>query len=53
VRLERSWLVALAALTLVLAFRRRIGYEEALVVKALPGYQAFMARTNRLFPGIS
>jgi len=48
--LLRSWLVALlAALTLVQAFRRRIGYEEALLVKALPGYQAYMARTGTLF----
>jgi protein-S-isoprenylcysteine O-methyltransferase len=51
--LLRSWVVALlAAFTLVLAFRRRIRYEEALLVKTLPGYQAYMCLTNKLFPGI-
>ncbi len=51
--LLRSWVVALlAAFTLFFAFRRRIRYEEALLVKALPGYQAYASRTYRLFPGI-
>ena len=51
--LLRSWVVALlAALTLVLAFRRRIRYEEALLVKTLPGYQAYISRTYKLLPGI-
>jgi protein-S-isoprenylcysteine O-methyltransferase len=49
----RSWVVApLAAFTLVLAFRRRIRYEEALLVKTLPGYQAYISRTYKLFPGM-
>ena len=51
--LLRSWVVALlAAFTLVLAFRRRIRYEEALLVKTLPGYQAYMSCTDKLLPGI-
>ena len=51
--LLRSWVVALlAALTLVLAFRRRIRYEEALLVKTLPEYQAYISRTYKLLPGI-
>jgi len=51
--LLRSWVVALlAAFTLVLAFRRRIRYEEGLLVKTLPGYQAYMSRTDKLLPGI-
>jgi len=51
--LLRSWIVALlAAFALVLAFARRMRYEEALLVKALPGYQAYMSRTSKLLPGI-
>lgn len=51
--LLRSWVVAvLAAFALALAFGRRIRYEEALLVKTLPGYQAYVSRTNRLIPGI-
>jgi protein-S-isoprenylcysteine O-methyltransferase len=51
--LLRSWVVALlAALTLVLAFQRRIRYEEALLVKTLPRYQEYISRTYKLFPGI-
>jgi protein-S-isoprenylcysteine O-methyltransferase len=51
--LLRSWVVAvLAVLALVLAFRRRIRYEEALLVKTLPGYQGYISRTYKLFPGI-
>jgi len=51
--LLRSWVVALlAAFTLVLAFRRRIRYEEALLVKTLPGYQAYMSCTDKLLPRI-
>jgi protein-S-isoprenylcysteine O-methyltransferase len=51
--LLRSLVVALlAAFTLVLAFRRRIRYEEALLVKTLPGYQAYLSRTGKLIPGI-
>ena len=51
--LLRSWVVALlAAFTLVLAVRRRIRYEEALLVKTLPGYQAYISRTDKLLPGI-
>jgi protein-S-isoprenylcysteine O-methyltransferase len=51
--LLQSWVVALlAAVTLVLAFWRRIRYEEALLVMTLPGYQAYMSRTDRLLPGI-
>jgi protein-S-isoprenylcysteine O-methyltransferase len=51
--LLRSWVVALlAALTLVLAFQRRIRYEEALLVKTLPRYQEYISRTYKMFPGI-
>jgi len=51
--LLRSWVAAVfAALALVLAFARRIRYEEALLVKALPGYQAYMSRTSKLLPRI-
>ena len=51
--LLRSWVVAvMAALALALAFARRIRYEEALLVKALPGYQAYMSRTAKLVPGV-
>src|SRR5437588_469683 len=50
--LLRSWVAAVfAALALVLAFARRIRYEEALLVQALPGYQASMSRTSKLLPG--
>jgi protein-S-isoprenylcysteine O-methyltransferase len=51
--LLRSWAVALlAAFALFLAFRRRIRYEEALLVRTLAGYQAYMSRTDKLLPGI-
>ena len=51
--LLRSWVAAVfAALALVLAFARRIRYEEGLLVKTLPGYQAYMSRTDKLLPGI-
>jgi len=51
--LLRSWVVAAAALcALTLAFRRRIRYEEALLVKTLPGYAAYVSRTSTLLPGI-
>ena len=49
--LLRSWVVAtLATIALTAAFARRIRWEEALLVKTLPGYDAYMARTGRLFP---
>jgi protein-S-isoprenylcysteine O-methyltransferase len=49
----RSWVAAVfAACALVFAFARRIRYEEALLVKALPGYQAYMSRTSKLLPRI-
>lgn len=51
--LLHSWVAAvMAAFTLALAFARRIRYEETLLVKALPGYQAYMSRTAKLVPGI-
>jgi len=51
--LLRSWVAAVfAAFALALAFTRRIRYEEALLVKSLPGYQAYVSRTARLIPGI-
>src|SRR5438309_5963852 len=51
--LLRSWVVALlAAFTLVLAFRRRIRYEEAMLVKPLPGSHSYSSRTDTLLPGI-
>ncbi len=51
--LLRSWVAAVfAAFALVLAFARRIRYEEALLVKALPGYQAYMSRTSKLLPHV-
>lgn len=51
--LLRSWVVAVvAAFALTLAFLRRIRYEEALLIKALPGYRAYMSRSAKLVPGI-
>jgi protein-S-isoprenylcysteine O-methyltransferase len=51
--LLRSWVVSLlATFSLVLAFQRRIRYEEALLVKTLPGYQGYISHTYKLFPGI-
>ena len=51
--LLRSWVAAvMAALTLALAFARRIRCEEALLVKALPEYRLYMSRTAKLVPGI-
>jgi protein-S-isoprenylcysteine O-methyltransferase Ste14 len=51
--LLRSWVVAvLAAFALTLAFLRRIKYEEALLVKTLAGYDAYVSRTGSLFPRI-
>jgi len=49
--LLRSWIAAaLAAAALPLAFRRRIGYEEALLAATFPEYRAYCARTGALFP---
>jgi protein-S-isoprenylcysteine O-methyltransferase len=49
--LLRSWTVAaLATVALTVAFLRRIRYEEALLVKALPGYDDYVSRTGTLFP---
>jgi protein-S-isoprenylcysteine O-methyltransferase len=46
-----SWVSAvLAACALTLAFLRRIRYEEALLVRTLPGYAAYRSRTGRLLP---
>jgi protein-S-isoprenylcysteine O-methyltransferase len=51
--LLRSWVVAVVAVcALTLAFGRRIRYEEALLVKTLPGYAAYVSRTSKLFPGV-
>lgn len=51
--LLRSWVVAaLAAVALTLAFLRRIRYEETLLVRTLPGYDAYVSRTSRMLPGI-
>jgi protein-S-isoprenylcysteine O-methyltransferase len=51
--LLRSWVAAvLAAFGLALAFGRRTRYEEALLIKTLSGYQAYVCRTRKLFPGI-
>jgi protein-S-isoprenylcysteine O-methyltransferase len=51
--LLRSWVVAvLAAFALTLAFLRRIRYEEALLVKTLAGYDAYVSHTGRLLPRI-
>jgi protein-S-isoprenylcysteine O-methyltransferase len=51
--LLRSWAIAvIAAFALTLAFLRRIRYEEALLVKTLGGYDAYMLRTGRLLPRI-
>jgi protein-S-isoprenylcysteine O-methyltransferase len=51
--LLRSWVVAgLAAFTLSLAFLRRIRYEEALLARKLPGYDAYRYRTGALLPRI-
>jgi protein-S-isoprenylcysteine O-methyltransferase len=51
--LLRSWVVAmLAAFALSVAFRRRIRYEETLLVGTLAGYGDYMARTGGLLPRI-
>jgi protein-S-isoprenylcysteine O-methyltransferase len=51
--LLQAWVVAVvAACALTLAFGRRIRYEEALLVKTLPGYAAYVSRTSKLFPGV-
>jgi protein-S-isoprenylcysteine O-methyltransferase len=51
--LLRSWVVAvLAAFALTIAFSRRIRYEEALLVKTLAGYDAYVSRTGGLLPRI-
>jgi protein-S-isoprenylcysteine O-methyltransferase Ste14 len=42
----------LAAFALTLAFVRRIGYEESLLVRTLPGYAAYTSGTGRLLPRI-
>lgn len=42
----------LACFALTLAFLRRIRYEEALLIKTLPGYDAYVSRTGKLLPGI-
>jgi protein-S-isoprenylcysteine O-methyltransferase Ste14 len=46
------WDITLAAFALTLAFLRRIKYEEALLVKTLAGYDAYVSRTGSLFPRI-
>lgn len=51
--LLRSWIVAaLAACALTLAFLRRVRYEELLLMSMLPGYEAYMFRTDKLLPGL-
>jgi protein-S-isoprenylcysteine O-methyltransferase len=51
--LLRSWIAALlAAVGLTLAFVRRIGYEETLLVRTLPGYAAYTSGTGGLLPRI-
>ena len=49
--LLRAWLVApLAAVALMLAFARRIRYEEALLTRTLAGYDDYISRTGKLLP---
>jgi protein-S-isoprenylcysteine O-methyltransferase len=51
--LLRSWTASvLAAAALTLAFSRRIRYEESLLGKTLPGYDAYAARTGGLLPRV-
>jgi protein-S-isoprenylcysteine O-methyltransferase len=51
--LLRSWVAAVVATAaLTLAFMRRIRYEEALLVRTLPGYFAYASRTGGLLPRI-
>lgn len=51
--LLRSWVAAVSAtVALTLAFSRRIRYEEALLVRTLPGYAAYRSRTGRFLPRI-
>ena len=51
--LLRSWIAALlAALALTVAFVRRIGHEEAMLVRTLPGYAAYASGTGRFLPRI-
>lgn len=49
--LFRSWIaVVLGLVALPAAFVRRISYEEALLKRALPGYESYASRTGGLFP---
>lgn len=49
--LLRSWVAAVLAVgALTAAFLRRIRYEEALLVRVLPGYDAYRSCTGRLLP---
>lgn len=51
--LLRSWVVAtLAVFALTAAFLRRIRCEEALLLRTVPGYDAYVSRTGRLLPRI-
>ncbi len=49
----RSWITAvLAAVALTMGFVRRIRYEEALLIRTLPGYGAYVSGTGKLLPRI-
>lgn len=51
--LFHSWIAAaLALVALPAAFLRRIRYEEALLRRSLPGYEAYAGRTAALLPFI-
>jgi protein-S-isoprenylcysteine O-methyltransferase len=49
--LLHSWIAAsIAVVALPAAFARRISHEEALLRRALPGYEAYARRTGGLLP---
>jgi len=49
--LFRSWVAAgLGLVALPAAFVRRVSYEEALLKRALPGYESYASRTGALLP---
>lgn len=51
--LLRSWVAAVLAIAaLTLTFVRRIRYEEALLLRTIPGYFAYVSRTGGLLPRI-
>ncbi|MEB3237175.1 MAG: isoprenylcysteine carboxylmethyltransferase family protein [Candidatus Sericytochromatia bacterium] len=48
--LHAWYVVPVACVALLVAFRRRIGHEEALLAAEIPGYADYMKRTGALLP---